>query len=205
MQPPKIKKIPLNIKDDYLVTLITLALNMITGNPHFLTPSPTLAVVQEKYDNFWSALTISGAGGAGTVAIKNQQKKLLVDTVNKLIRYLNFTAEDNLAILQSTGLPISSGISLPRMLGAITSFTVVHGKNSGEAFLKVKAENGVGGMYSYTNYPVTESSIWVSTSCRNMTCTISDLTPGNKLAFQVRVMGSNEQFLMSQYVSLIVV
>jgi hypothetical protein len=205
MATPKIKKLSITSPDDYLIQLFILALNMLAGNLYFPTPIPTLPAVQSILDDFMAAVTASGAGGAGTVAIKNQQKLLLVNIGNKLIRYLNYTADGDLAKMQTVGFPVSNGVSVPQILGAITSFTAKHGQDSGEVDLVVKAVNGKGGMYSYTTYPAGENSVWKSTSCRNMKCTISNLTPGNKLDFQVTVMGTNDQFLTSQVVSIIVV
>jgi hypothetical protein len=191
--------------DSFIVMLITLVIKMMTGNNYFLSPSPTLPALQVALNEFTEALKNSGTRTIGTSAIKNQKREILLDLVKELIHYANYTAKGNLAMLETTGLPVSSGIPMKRSLEKIDAFTARHGRNSGDITLSIKATNARAAMFSYTPYPATSESTWKSHSCMKLTSTISNFTPGQRMCFQAKALGSHSQFLVSQVVNIFII
>jgi hypothetical protein len=205
MALPRALKTFASYSDPVLASFFAGVALMLTGNVHFLAlQAVVLPALQTGIDDYVSALNGSVTRTAGTAALKNQKKLILVNLGRSLVDDVNGIAKGDLAKLNTTGLEVWDGISSPRILGSIEFFKAVRGKNTCTVDLSVKAENARGAMYSYTPDPLTAGSVWKSDLCTELTCTISNLTAGEKLWFQSKVIGSNGQFLISDPIMVIV-
>ena len=146
-----------------LIALTWFILSKMTGNSNFTTPDPTLVEVKETVEKLETKNTAAMDGGRTAHAEMIEAKEKLLETLRSLGLYVEKTSKRNLAIMLSSGFPISS-VPNPRNL---PDFWAAYGPNSGEilfgckSFPKAKAY--VWQMFVGVNPPTVENQwVWAS-------------------------------------------
>lgn len=175
------------------------------GNSYFPTPTPTLLVLQAAITAFVLALTAAGKGDHSAIADKNVKKATLVDLLEQLANYVNFTANGNLTALLTTGMEVVKQPS-HRQLEVPQNISVKYGNNPGDMQIIVGTAIGARSfMFQYTTHPVTGESVWTSAAGTNKKHMFTSLTPGVKYWFRVVAFGSKSQQSTSVAVEAIAV
>jgi hypothetical protein len=91
--------------DGKLVIDITAIIAAMTGNTHYLTPSPTLTAVIAALNEFTAAKGAAAHGGTTLTAIKNAKRAALVSLIRALALYVQVACNGDFAILKSSGFP----------------------------------------------------------------------------------------------------
>ncbi|QQS29583.1 MAG: fibronectin type III domain-containing protein [Sphingobacteriales bacterium] len=178
------------LADALLILLVQRIIGMMTGNPNFATPSPTLASVTTLLDNFITACVNAADGGKTLTAIKRQQRALLTAQLRLLASYVENISNNDEAVILSSGFDIYNGPYPPRPVpDAPTNLRLSDGIVSGTIKAKVDVVNtadvyelrfttdSFGPEARWTNLPVFLSPTKM---------TISGLTPGVTVWVQVR-------------------
>lgn len=119
--------------DALLVTDTGSVVKGMTGNPNYLTPSPTLALVTTALNDFTTGLANAAGGGITLTAIKNDKRAALVVLLRELASYVQVACKGDLTILLSSNFPIQKPVRNPiGVLPAPANLTLSLGALSGE-------------------------------------------------------------------------
>ncbi len=118
-----------------LIGFTWFVLSKMTGNADFTTPDPTLAEVKTLVEDLETKNTAAMDGGRTAHAQMVEAKNKLLDKLRSLGLYVEKVANGNLAIMLSSGFPVSSD----RTPGSRKDFWVEYGTNSGEILVGCKA------------------------------------------------------------------
>ncbi len=77
---------------------VSYIITALTGNSAFSTPSPTLAALTAKLDEFRQAITDANARVAGAIQLRNQLRIELVILLNQLANYCVVAAASDAAV-----------------------------------------------------------------------------------------------------------
>lgn len=172
-----------------------MIIQKMTGNAHFTTPVPALADITAQILKTETAKTKADSAKATSVemtAILHQEEKGLDTFITKLANYVEVTADDDVAIIESAGFtPVSKATSVgtlpqPQNCGITT------GDNSGE--LDPSCDN-VKGAKTYvwqinTVDPVKEGDWKDAITTTKSTCIIPNLTSGTRCWVRVAAVGA---------------
>ena len=177
--------------DAHLLTSTAAIMTGMTGNPAFITPAPTLVVVQAATGAFSTAVSNAVDGGVTLTAIKNEKRALLVALLRQLASYVQVTANGDIAVLLSSGFPTQKTQRQPiGVLPAPSNLTVTFGARSGE--LKAAAWPVPGAaIYNWQLSTAAAPSMVLQTAQTTAANnTFGDLTPGVVYNITVNVVGS---------------
>jgi hypothetical protein len=180
-----------NDSDPQLIVDTRGILTGLTGNPHYLTPSPALAAVQAALDDFITALANAADGGQTLTAIKNAKRAALVALLRALASYVSVTCNGDLAVLLSSGFPIQKPQRSPvGELPAPANVTLSLGAHTGE--LDAAATPVVGAsVYNWRLARADAPTVYVQTAQTTAASTsFESLTPGVAYVTQVNAVGS---------------
>ncbi|MDD2797051.1 MAG: fibronectin type III domain-containing protein [Bacteroidales bacterium] len=180
-------------------------ISAMTENPSFSEPTPSLASVQAILDSFRTALTAAQSGDRTKIAIKNEKREILIDTLHSLGRYAEMAANGNRSILLSSGFDISKERSSTVELGQPENVRLSDGGNIGEIIVACSSVAGVRSyLFQYTADPLLPDSVWVSNASTKSEYVIRGLKSSTKYWCRVVAIGSNDQQTVSNPVARIV-
>lgn len=191
--------------DTILSTETTRIQLAMTDNDSFPSPSPTMEVFSAAVSEYVTQLAKAATRDANAIAAKNARRAELVALCEQLGNSVATTAQGNVELLVSSGLPLRKkrqGV----VLSAPSNFRISNGVNSGELEVKVDGQKGATGYgFEYTEDPLTAESVWVRTLCSTSRCTIKGLMPGKRYWMRPVVIGRKGQvivgdMLLSPYV-----
>ena len=181
------------LPDALLIAFVQRVISMMSGNPAFATPSPTLASATTLLNNFITACNNAADGGKTLTAIKRQERALLTAALRLLASYVEDISNNDEAVLLSSGFDIYSGPFAPRPVpDAPQNLRLKDGVISGTMNVQV-AVNRIANVYElrYTTDEFGPNARWtnlpVSTSSK---MTITGLQPGATVWVQVRCINS---------------
>ena len=174
------------VKDNDLNELAQLIVDKMTGNPDFLTPTPTLIVVQASVTDYSGALVKSKDGTKQDTADKNAKRLILEENLAELADYVNDTAKGELVMLEGSGFPLTK---IPEPVGILLPpepFEVSEGENPGEVKIKINVDKKA------TDYivlfaqdpPPANDAEWQSKTFSKATGLITGLESGKKYVFK---------------------
>lgn len=177
----------------------------MTDNPSFPSPSPTMEVFGAGVADYVTQLAKAATRDANAVAAKNARRAELIALCEQLGNSVATTAQGNVELLVSTGLPLRKKRQ-SIVLSAPSNTRITNGVNSGELDVKVDTQKGATGFgFDYTEDPLSADSVWVKMLCSTSRCTIKGLTPGKRYWVRPMVIGRKGQtvvgdMLLSPYV-----
>jgi hypothetical protein len=199
--------ISFNGYSDQRLNLETLnILDKMDKNPNFPDATPYYNDVKDAQTTYSASLPPAIDGSRADIAIKNANKAVLADKLQRLAMYVNVAANGNMAALLTTGIQVRKEKSAQPDLGKPEGVKAVNGKNSGE--MNVTVADAVGAssfMYQYTLDPITDDSVWISEGDTAKKHTFYGLTPGTKVWFRVVAIGRYSQQMISEVVAAIVI
>lgn len=124
------------LRDEELLRVSMTIHDALIDNPYFLQPTPELSVLQDALEEFGSKLATSKKRGSPEdTALKNESRTLLLQVLQQLNYYVNSTANGRLAVLLSSGFPISSRTTVTQVPLAVDGVRVRDGRQSGQVRL----------------------------------------------------------------------
>ena len=182
--------------DTILSTETTRIQLSMMNNDLFPSPSPTMEVFSAAVSAYVTQLAKAATRDANAIAAKNSRRVELIALCEQLGNSVATTAQGNVEMLVSTGLPLRKkrqGI----LLSAPSNFRITLGVNSGELDLKVDGQKGATGFgFEYTEDPLVAESVWARTLCSTSRCTIKGLTPGKRYWCRPFVTGRKGQMIV---------
>lgn len=186
---------------DFFVFASGVVFNM-QNNPHFPGPVPPLDTISELVKEFDDSLTYAASKNKVDIIVKNKLRKQLEHQLGRLAFYVMYMADDNEAVL------ISSGYNLTKkptgnQLGEAGVPVLKSGANSGEIVGMIRAVKGAKYyLFEITGGDLTEQSIWETHSYSRRKYTFTNLTPGQKYWVRIAVLDTGKQKVYSHPVSL---
>lgn len=205
MKQPTILKKYRSAADDALLAVARTIIAAMTGNANFPTPTPTLAAVTEITDGYEEALSAARYGNRVQKTEKRNQKKVLVDILDLLGLYVLMAAEGSLAVLQSSGFPMTQQGG-PAIITKPTNLKLSLGDLPGQLWLKFgRVEYMRIYIYQYALGELTESTQW-TTAAMGTTCKylFTGLPSRQQVYVRVVVIGTDSQEIASDAVSMVV-
>ncbi len=192
-----------DLKNSDLIDVIQNTVDVMTGDPVFATPSPSLGVIQTALDNL-DALEVESQNRArGVVALKRTARATLIALFKELCLYINFTLRNNpnagdviaalgLEVAQTGGHPVGTPEAPVNAKSEVS-------EEPGSIDLSWEAPQGGRGVHSFvieiTDGSDTPESVWrqVATSTTTKYC-VSGLDRGNFYSFRIRAVGAKSVY-----------
>jgi len=169
----------------------------VFGNSSFPTPTPTLPNLNKGILDYQTAWQQAQNRDTLKASIKNDKKQALIALLIQLKNYVEFTANDNVTVLQSSGFDLVKKNNDSVSLGTINTFSVKIG-NPGEA---ISVCNGVKNVkmyvHCYTTYPDTLNSEWNEVITTTREHLFTDLQSATKYVFRIKAIGTHNQLSYS--------
>lgn len=137
------------LKDDELVVLASTVINAMTDNANFAQPSPSLADVQVRLEDFVFRLAAARKRGSPEeTALKDESRIPLETELQKLAYYVNSVANGHLSTLLSSGFPTNNERVSALVPFRVEGVKMSDGRQSGQARLDFMKQRNVL-MYEY--------------------------------------------------------
>jgi hypothetical protein len=162
----------------------TNVVQKLTGNPHFPTPTPTVAALAAAVSDLHDAETAALSRTKGAVTVRNDKRTVLVGLLQQYRGYVqgvaDATPENAAAIIESAGLSVRKVVTRSKR-----AFAAVQGAASGEAHVTAVTA-GARAAYDW-QYSVDGGKTWVDvpSTTRGQT-TIVGLPVGTTAQFRYR-------------------
>jgi hypothetical protein len=124
-----------NYTDGELVSETELYIECMTGNPNYLTPSPTLIVVQGALTSFSGLRLAAQTGRIGTTEAKNEGRTILEGILKSLGLYVQLNCGNSKSKALSSGYSIKKASSKVGQLSKPIYFLIENMDNSGDALM----------------------------------------------------------------------
>ncbi|MDP4285429.1 MAG: hypothetical protein Q8891_13465 [Bacteroidota bacterium] len=201
MRTPKISTNFVPYSDSDFQAKALFILRSMEGNPYFTNPVPPLDTISQLLSAYSEALQKAASNDKIAVSIKNQTRKALEYQLARLTLYVMYVADNDEAILLSSGYSLTKTPS-PRKIEAAGNVMLRSGGNSGELFSKIKAVKGAKSyLFEITNGRATEASVWEDYNSSRCTFTFNHLTPGQLYSVRVAALGTGHQKIYSDVAS----
>ena len=194
-----------NLSDGNLESKALFIVDAMTDNPNFPNPVPALSDVSAALADYSNALSLAKTRDRTQVAIKNIKREALINLLKDLAAYVNFIAHGNKGIIVSAGFDTAkeNGNGLP--LTEPKNFKIAAGMNAGQAITSISGVKGVKTyVHQYTADPLADTSAWQSKNVTTRSYTFDGLASGKKYWFRVGAVGTGEQIVYTDPLSLII-
>jgi len=175
----------------------TAVVTKMTGNSNFSNPPVDLVGLQADIDALSALMAEALDGSKKVIAEKRKQKKVVVQKLRLLGRYVEVTCNADMAMFMSSGFePASTSRALPQGLSQNLR-SLDHGSNSGEIVIRLKAlPNALSYELRYAAAAADNDGTALAWTIETVTgvktpVTLSGLKPGTTYAFQVRSLGKS--------------
>jgi hypothetical protein len=183
-----------SLSDSDLFTLATAVIKGLTGNAAFPNPTVDLTAFGNAVTTFSAATAAALDGGKTAKAIRDKQRKLVIQDLKSLALYVENNCNDDPAILTTSGFAVKTPVKtagLPVVAPAIK--TLDYGANSGQITVTLKKVPGAKVYFlRYAAMTAGSPGSWTNVAVPkvNVKTTISGLTAGVIYAFQTQSLGS---------------
>lgn len=187
----RLKDAELNLKAEEIIL-------SLTGNVNFPETNPTLAEFTTVKEAFSTAWGNSLDSGRSSIALKNQAKLDLVNSMRFLAINIESIAKGDKAKLLTSGFDLAADGDNPQELTPPTSFVVSDGVNPGELKCIAKgARNAISYIHEYTVGEITSESVWVSRPSTSREYVFKGLKSGDRVYCRVIAVGRRGQEVYS--------
>lgn len=190
------------MSDDTLLTRAYQISTGMTNNPNFTTPIPSVVDVQTIVNEFFQAVNSCGDGDRVKIAIKNQKRQVLIDTLHSWALYVLLTSNNDVAVALSSNFDVAKTPAPAPPLEKPVAPALQGGLNPGEIVSKSPRLTGaVSYLHQYATEVAMAANNWQSIPYSKSTCVIAGLTPATKYYFRLAVVGRKGQLVYSDIVS----
>jgi hypothetical protein len=183
-----------SLSDSELVTLAIAIIKGLTGNASFLRPPVDLTAFANAVTSYSAATAAALDGGKNAKAIRNTERKLVIQDLKALALYVESNCNDDPAILTSSGFAVRTPVrTAGQPVPAPAIKNLDYGANSGQITFTLKKVPGAKVYFQrYAVMTAGSPGAWTTVPVPNVNVrtTISGLTPGAIYAFQTQSLGS---------------
>ena len=191
--------------DANLLVKTHFILTSMTGNTNFPDPSPALNAVSSIYTAFIAAVQKAEGGNRQDIAAKNATRQSLIDNLHRLGNYVLFASDGDDLKATSSGYGIGKIPAPTPPLDTPQGLKLANGVNKGELKLRFQKVYGARSYrYDITPSPITENSVWESSTNTITKKQYSGLESGKEYNCRVVAYGIKEQVVYSDVVSRVV-
>lgn len=177
----------------------------LMDNIYFPDPTPTLAEFTAIKNTYSTALGNTVGRDRTAIALKNQARTVLLDTMKLLALNLEDTAKEDPAKLVSSGFDLSGGGENVPPLAAPSNFRVLDGINPGEIKMIASAvARAASYIHEYTEDPLTPASKWNSKGSTSREHLLTGLPIGARIHVRTIAVGRKGQEASTNILSRIV-
>ncbi|MDZ4847472.1 MAG: fibronectin type III domain-containing protein [Chitinophagales bacterium] len=180
------------------INAVQAIIGALTGNPNFPTPNPSLASIQDELDVLRSQQSLVDQGNLSMVPARNQTRDTIMSQIFLLSNYVQYQANSTSADAEEAAVKIQSAnfvVSGERNpIGILPGVTNLRSKNLSQA---VELEwKSLYGAHAYSvmmtiQNPNDPQAVWTEVAlCTRSKVTVTDLTPGQAVAFRIYALGS---------------
>jgi hypothetical protein len=193
-------------KDVDLESLGNFILNCMTGNAHFPTPTPTLAIVLAALQQFSAAILLAKNGDKVKIEDRKAKRKLFAQQLRKLGTYVNLISDGDRAMQKTSGFPLNTVEAAPTdELTPVTGVRAIPGKNSGEVLVRYnKVPAAVSYEIDFAESPV-QNDTWKMERETLIKHLLKGLTRGKEYCIRVRAVGKGGETIVSETITIMVV
>jgi hypothetical protein len=178
----------------------------MTGNANFPNPPVDLAALKTALDTFSALIAQALDGSKKVIAEKNKQRTAVIKMLRLLGRFVEVTCKDDMAIFETSGFQAAPAIrsTTPPLTEKIRK--VVHGLNSGEITVWLKAVAKASSYeFRYAVANAGAATTWTTMPLSNVKASIAlkGLTPATTYLFQARALFKNTYTGWSDSISFI--
>ncbi len=159
----------------------------MTGNASYPDPVAALADVTTASNEYRAALTAAATGAKVAIGIKDQKRAALLALLRRLAQYAQLTANDDEAIMQSSGFELTKLPSTHVLLKPQNFHAVAEGK--GMIAVSLKKVDGAR-TYQYEYRKVGDEN-WKPVLYSKSRLLITDLQSGAEYEFRVLPVGTS--------------
>ncbi len=197
MRIPKINLSFSGYPDPGLLKKSNHILTSVGGNPDvFVSPLPWLPNLGDATDTYSTDFIAAADLGRVNVSNKNLSRKLLIEALVQLGRYVTLIAAGNENILTLSGYTLAKEPQ-PRHLDNPGTVTLSNGNTSGTLVSLVKRGNANSYSHEITDALPTETTVWEKFASGNCQFTFTNLTPGKQYWVRVVAIGYRNQVAYS--------
>jgi hypothetical protein len=178
------------------------------ANP-FYTTAKIIALVtalQNAQDIYSAALNISVTGGKAEKTAKDTAKKAVIDALRAVCNEVNYETPEDRDKISTTNLTLSPEFPVTRQMNTLKKFTLEQGENHGSVV--AKASKGKGTLVVVMEKAIADTidgdTQWTLCPVAKSTCVISGLPIGKKVWVRPTSLGSRDQVLVGDPLSIIV-
>lgn len=174
---------------------------LMSGNPAFPTPTPTMVDLAVAMDAFKTAVQKASAGDRLLIAEKHQKRDVLVAVLHSLGYYVLYAANGDRVKAQSSGFTIAREPT-PVTIHKPQDLKVSNTSQQGQLAVSVKKVKGsVAYIHQYTTDSLLKDESWQSITNSVSKYVLNGLTPGTTYYVRVAAVGRKEQIMFSDVVS----
>jgi len=138
------------MRDDDLLRLGLTIHEAMLDNPYFVNPTPSLATLAEKLDDYTIKLAnAKKRGSMEDTALKNESREELIKVIQHLGHYVNMASGGRLAVVLSSGFPITHRRFALRAPSVVEGLKLSDGRQSGQVKLQFEKQKEAQ-LYEYT-------------------------------------------------------
>jgi hypothetical protein len=176
-----------------------MILQCMTGNTNFPTPAPDLETIGGAIGDFAGAL--ANPVSKANTALKNQFRATLIALLNQLALYVQMNGNNDETILLSSGYSLRKTKQPVGVLSKASNFKALPLHNCMIKLSNKKIAGADSYSYEYTNFPVTDTSVWTIINSTKANTVIANLTSGSCYAFRVAGIGANPTVIYSNVIT----
>jgi len=186
-----------------LAALSRCVVDKMVNNPAFPNPPAALDKLKKINPEYQSSLARAMGRDKEAVAIKDNNKKIVLNLLDELATYVTAICKGDKALLLSSGFDITpeGGPGLELTIGKLD---VILGE-SGEVTMRIKNATGaVAFIFEYTTEPPGPYTIWLSRGSSLRSHTIKGLTSSKQYWFRGVAIGRGESLAYSTVVMRVI-
>jgi hypothetical protein len=170
----------------------------LKDNVNFADPQPTLTELKDAIDVFCAALLKCKDADRLNLAIKNQKREILIDTLHLLGDYVLFKSAGNRVAALSSGFSIKKTRAPRPPLTKPESYAVENGSNPCELkSISSTVPVAISYNHQYIEAELLHTGIWQTVPSTRAHCIIRHLKSGVIYHCRVEVLGSHGQVMYS--------
>ena len=173
-------------------------IDSMTDNPHFTDPVPAIAEIITANDAYIAARSAAETGDREAVAIKNQKREALENLLNKLALYVEANANNDEAVMLSSGFSLSKDHTPVGILPKPENFSA-RPTEKGMITLNLKPIAGADS-YQY-EYRLVEAMQWTIEVHTKSNILLTGLESGKEYLFRVAGVGAAPERVYSDILS----
>ena len=170
----------------------------VTDNTYFPTPTPTVADMGDIIGAFFEALTDCKDGDRLKIAIKNQKRETVINSLHLWSAYVLSQSAGDPVVAMTSNFTLRKTASKKPPIGKPENFTIVAGLNPLELSGKVDIVDGaIGYIFQYAKDEMMALNGWQGIPSSTTKCIIPNLESGVIYNCRVAAIGPRNQIMYS--------